>query len=260
MTLIDSHCHFDFDAFAADRAEVWRRCQEQGVDKLVLPGVSIAQWRSLFALVNSEPNWFGAVGVHPWWAQALALAPERLQQAIVERAQKERASGRCVAVGECGLDANIDTPMDVQVAVLRPQLAAACELALPLILHSVKAHAEVLSQLKEFQPPRGGVIHAFSGSVEIAREYWKLGFYLGIGGTITYERAAKTRRTVSEVPLESIVLESDAPDMPQAGHQGERNSPEYLPAVAQTLADLRGIPVEDVRAQTRKNTERLFDI
>ena len=261
MSLIDSHCHFDFDAFAPDRADVWQRCRERGIDRLVLPGIHIAQWRSLFALVNSDPQWFGAVGVHPWWAKDLALSPERLQQAVVERVRKESAhTGRCVAVGECGLDANIDTPMDLQLAVLRPQLAAACELELPLILHSVKTHSELLALLKEFRPPRGGVIHAFSGSLEVAREYWKLGFYLGIGGTITYERAAKTRRTVSEVPLESLVLESDAPDMPHAGHQGQRNSPEYLPAIAQTLADLRGIPVAEVHAQTRKNTERLFNL
>lgn len=261
IALIDSHCHFDFDAFAPDRDEVWRRCREKGIDQLILPGVSIAQWRSLFALVNSEPAWYGAVGVHPWWVADLAVSPERLQQAIAERVNKERAgSGRVVAIGECGLDGSIDASLAEQEAVLRPQLAAACELELPVILHSVKAHSELIALLKEFQPAKGGVIHAFSGSTEIAREYWKLGFYLGIGGTITYERAAKTRRTVSEVPLESLLLESDAPDMPHAGRQGERNSPEYLLTVAETLAALRGIPVEQVCAQTRKNTQVLFNL
>ncbi|WP_295801209.1 TatD family hydrolase [uncultured Microbulbifer sp.] len=259
--MIDSHCHFDFDDFAPDRAQVWERCLAAGIERLVIPGVSVAQWRSLFALVGTESRWYGAVGVHPWWVADLALAPEKLQQALVERVNKERAgSGRCVAIGECGLDGHIATAMEVQIAALRPQLAAACELDLPLILHSVKAHSELLRQLKEFRPSRGGVIHAFSGSREIAREYWKLGFYLGIGGTVTYARAAKTRSTVSEVPLESLLLESDAPDMPHAGHQGERNSPEYLPAIAETVAALRGIPVAEVCLQTRRNTERLFDL
>ncbi|MFV8783353.1 TatD family hydrolase [Microbulbifer sp. SA54] len=261
MSLIDSHCHFDFDAFAPDRDAVWGRCRAAGIDKLILPGVSIAQWRSLFALVGSEPDWYGAVGVHPWWAADLAVSVARLQQAIVERVTKERAgSGRVVAVGECGLDKSIATSLADQEAVLRPQLAAACELELPVIVHCVKAHSEILALLKVFRPARGGVIHAFSGSAEIAREYWKLGFRLGIGGTITYERAAKTRRTVSEVPLESLLLESDAPDMPHAGRQGERNSPEYLPAVAETVAQLRGIPVEQVCAQTRENTQVLFNL
>lgn len=259
--MIDSHCHFDFDDFAPDRTEVWDRCLAAGVDRLVIPGISIAQWRSLFALVNSESAWFGAVGVHPWWVADLALAPEALQRALVERVTKERAgSNRCVAIGECGLDANIATAMEDQLAVFRPQLAAACELSLPVILHSVKAHSEVLAQLKRFKPPRGGVIHAFSGSAEIARQYWKLGFYLGIGGTITYERAAKTRKAVSEMPLEALLLESDAPDMPQAGRQGERNSPEYLPAIAETLAALRNIPVAQVCEQTSKNTRLLFNL
>ena len=259
--MIDSHCHFDFDDFAADRTQVWERCLAAGVDRILIPGVCIAQWRSLFALVGSEPHWYGAVGVHPWWVGDLAVAPERLQQAIVERVVKERAgSDRCVAIGECGLDATIASTMEVQLAALRPQLAAACELSLPVILHAVKAHSETLAQLKQFRPQRGGVVHAFTGSLEIAREYWKLGFYLGIGGTITYERAAKTRRAVREMPLESLLLESDAPDMPLAGRQGQRNSPEYLPVIAGALAELRNISLDTVIAQTRANTRALFHL
>lgn len=261
MPLIDSHCHFDFEAFAEDRMQVWQRCDAQGLQAMVIPGVSIPQWRQLFALVNSQPGLYGAVGVHPWWVKDLAIEPQCLRRAVVERVEHERlASNRCVAIGECGLDANIETPLDAQEAVFKAQLEAADELALPLIVHSVRAHNEVIRLLKSARPAHGGVIHAFSGSREMAEDYWKLGFYLGVGGTITYPRAAKTRATLAAVPLESLLLESDAPDMPLAGRQGERNSPEYLPAVAETLAELRGISAESVIAQTGKNTQALFGL
>ena len=264
MALIDSHCHFDFDAFAADREAVWARCQQQGMAAMVIPGVSIPQWRQLFALVHSQPGWYGAVGVHPWWVKALAIAPEDVGRAVAERIAHERqrhgSAHRCVAVGECGLDTAIDTPMDEQLPVFEAQLQAAQDLALPVIVHCVRAHAEVLRALKNCGPNKGGVIHAFSGSREIAEEYIKLGFYLGVGGTVTYSRAAKTRRTLAEVPLEHLLLESDAPDMPLAGRQGERNSPEYLPAIAETLAELRGTSVEAVIAATEKNAQALFGI
>lgn len=261
MPLIDSHCHFDFDAFAADRQQVWQRCVALGVQAMIIPGICIPQWRSLFALVNAHPGWYGAVGVHPWWVSDLAIEPAQLQRAVEERVAHERAEGnRCVAVGECGLDASIDTPMDTQLAVFEAQLRAAQSLHLPVIVHCVKAHNDVIRLLKTVYPPKGGVIHAFSGSHEIAEEYRRLGFMLGVGGTITYPRAAKTRATLASVPLDSLLLESDAPDMPHNGRQGERNSPEYLPAVAETLAQLRGISVDEIIAQTTKNTCALFNL
>lgn len=261
MPLIDSHCHFDFDAFAADRQQVWQRCVALDMQAMIIPGVSIPQWRSLFALVNTQPTWYGAVGVHPWWVAELAIDPQQLQRAVEERVARERAgSNRCVAVGECGLDARIDTPMDAQRAVFEAQLCAAQTLDLPVIVHCVGAHSDVIRLLKKIRPQSGGVIHAFSGSREIADEYRRLGFRLGVGGTITYPRAGKTRDTLASVPLESLLLESDAPDMPHAGRQGERNSPEYLPAVVETLAELRGISADDVIAQTEKNTRALFNL
>jgi TatD DNase family protein len=252
--LIDSHCHFDFDAFAEDRMQVWARCTAAGVSRMIIPGVSIPQWQSLFALVKNQPAWYAAVGVHPWWVRELAIDPAQLARAICEWATQDR----CVAVGECGLDAVIETPLQQQELVFRAHLTAACELDLPLIVHARKTHADTLRLLKTFRPARGGVIHAFSGSEEIAREYISLGFCLGIGGTISYERAAKTRATVAAVPLEALILESDAPDMPLAGRQGQRNSPEFLPQLAGILAELRGITVEQIAEQTRRNTEQLF--
>ncbi|WP_299593436.1 TatD family hydrolase [uncultured Microbulbifer sp.] len=262
MPLVDSHCHFDFDAFAPDRADVWARSIAEGVEAMVIPGVSIPQWRHLFALVNSQPGWYGAVGIHPWWVKELAIAPTQVARAVVERVEHERREngGRCVAVGECGLDGQIDTSLAQQIPVFEAQLDAANRVSLPVIVHAVRAHNEVIRILKNTRPQCGGVIHAFAGSRQIAETYIELGFRLGVGGTITYERAAKTRDTLAAVPLEHLLLESDAPDMPHAGRQGERNSPEYLPAVAKTLAELRGVSMETVITQTEKNARALFTI
>ncbi|SDZ76749.1 TatD family hydrolase [Microbulbifer marinus] len=256
MQLIDSHCHFDFDAFEPDRMRVWRQCREVGVEQVIIPGVTVAQWATLAQLVEKEPRWYAAAGVHPWWVGELDTPPATLRQLLGEHLDRHP----CVAVGECGLDAAVATPLEEQVAALRPQLEVACELNLPLILHVHKAHNEMLRLLKEFSPPRGGVIHAFSGSEQMARDYWSLGFYLGIGGTITYERAAKTRRAAAALPLESLLLESDAPDMPLCGRQGQRNSPANLPLIAAELAKLRGVSVEEVAAQTCHNTRILFSL
>lgn len=252
--MIDSHCHFDFEAFDADRAQVWQRCLAAGVERLIIPGVSPPRWPALLDLVHSEPAWYAAVGLHPWWVAETELEPAQLQRQMAEQLERHPF----VAIGECGLDGAIVTPLQEQEPLFRAQLALAQELQLPVIVHACRCHSDMLRLLKEYRPARGGVIHAFSGSEEIAREYWKLGFYLGAGGTITYERAAKTRRAFAALPPEAILLESDAPDMPIQGRQGERNSPEYLPRIAQALAELRGASVEKVAEQARLNTEQLF--
>lgn len=254
MRLIDSHCHFDFDDFGSDRSRVWERCRAAGVESLIIPGVSRPRWPALFELVRARPDWYAAVGLHPWWVAESEVEPDELQRDIAG----QLAANACVAIGECGLDGAIAIPLEDQEPFFRAQLALACEVQLPLIVHACRCHGEMLQLLKEYRPQRGGVIHAFSGSEEIAREYWKLGFRLGAGGTITYERAAKTRRAFAALPLEAVLLESDAPDMPVQGRQGLRNSPEYLPLIAETLAELRGISPERVAEQTRRNTEQLF--
>ncbi|RYZ90248.1 MAG: TatD family deoxyribonuclease, partial [Moraxellaceae bacterium] len=134
------------------------------------------------------------------------------------------------------------------------------DIAMPLIIHCRKAHNELLQQLKHYHFEAGGVIHGFSGSYDMAMQYWSMGFRLGIGGTITYERANKTRQAVKRLPLESLVLETDAPDMPLHGKQGEPNSPVNIIAIAQMLANLRGESLEIIAAQTTLNAQQLFKI
>ncbi|MCO1333265.1 TatD family hydrolase [Microbulbifer sp. OS29] len=262
MKFIDSHCHFDFDIFSPDRDQIWQRCIDIGIDRVIIPGVCEEQWLSLGDLVAGRQGWLMAAGVHPWWVGKLqedSFSKSKLKQ-LKDSLAASLIRHSCVAVGECGLDASTNASLAAQEAILRIQLEVASGQNLPVILHVHRAHNELLRLLNQYKLPRGGVIHAFSGSEQMALEYWKRGFYLGVGGTITYSRAVKTRRTFSQVPLESLLLESDAPDMPLSGHQGKRNSPENLSGIAQELADLRGVPVKVVADVTYRNTEKLFSL
>jgi TatD DNase family protein len=152
----------------------------------------------------------------------------------------------------------IATPLELQQQLLAIHIEVANQLRKPLIIHCVRAHNELIALLKKNKAEVGGVIHAFSGSYEVAQQYVELGFYLGIGGTITYERAQKTRAAAAKIALEFLVLETDAPDMPLQGKQGQRNSPENIPQIARVLADLRGVTVDEIAAATNHNAMQLF--
>ncbi len=262
MEFFDSHCHFDFADFDQDRETVWRECNAQGIQYLMIPGVAPDQWLTAAKIAKANENIFVGVGLHPWWIdkeingdEIHAYLPVLWQQ-LTHCLQLRH----CLAIGECGLDALIETPLAVQQSVLDVHVKLAHKKSLPLILHCRKNHNELIQQLKDYRLDAGGVIHGFSGSYELAMQYWAMGFRLGIGGTITYERANKTRQAVTQLPLESIVLETDAPDMPLQGKQGERNSPANIIAIAQTLADLRGESLAHIAAQTTRNAQQLFKI
>ncbi|WP_045855659.1 TatD family hydrolase [Teredinibacter purpureus] len=266
--LIDSHCHFDFDVFTSQRTAILRRCDERGVQHIVMPGTSPAQWNTLQQLCEHNPVLHYGVGIHPWWIDSVigdgVPASEPPHSSYFRRCERFRealhahvAQPSCIAIGECGLDATRNIPLKDQVAVLEWHCAIAVERQMPLIVHCVKAHNELVQCINKFSGLTG-VVHAFSGSLELAQQYWQRGFYLGVGGTITYARAAKTRRAITAMPLESLLLETDAPDMPLQGKQGQVNSPEYLPEIAQELAVLRQVSTADIAVATRNNTLRLF--
>ncbi len=262
--LFDSHCHFDFDAFDSDRADIWRRCNEAGIDQLLIPGVAPDQWPTAAKVAREYQGLYYAVGLHPWWLKDAFNLDQLNSRQLEDMAEKLASAAHetgCVAIGECGLDLIHDADSQkAQERVLAMHLEVAQEVELPTVIHSVKAHNPLIRLLKEYPLERGGVIHAFSGSLEMGQEYWDLGFYLGIGGTITYERAKKTRSAVEQLPLEALLLETDAPDMPLCGHQGERNSPERLPEIAQVLAELRKQSVAEISAQTTANSRKLFGL
>lgn len=262
MEFFDSHCHFDFADFDQDRDSIWHKCNALGIGFLIIPGVAPSQWLYAMQIAQQLENIYVGVGLHPWWIakelqfENLAMDLKKLEQQLTQNISIEN----CIAIGECGLDSLIETPLEIQQRVLAVHLQLAQETQMPLIIHCVKAHNELLQQLKKYQLPAGGVIHAFSGSHEMAEQYWAMGFRLGIGGTITYERANKTRNAVKQLPLESILLETDAPDMPPFGMQGQRNSPENIILIAQTLADFRSESLAQIAMQTTKNAHQLFKI
>jgi TatD DNase family protein len=272
MHFFDSHCHFDFVAFNTDRAALWHACKSLGVARLLMPGVTPKQWQTAAQLAAGDEGLYYAAGIHPHWIEQQPwfqtdknnVLGTSLREKITTLIQQEFTlssnvyAGRCVAVGECGLDKLITTPFELQQQLLSIHIDVARQLHKPLIIHCVRAHNEMIALLKKNKPEAGGVIHGFSGSYEVAQQYVDLGFYLGIGGGITYERAQKTRTAAAKIPLEYLVLETDAPDMPLQGKQGQRNSPEYLPQIAQVLADLRGNNLDEIAAATCANAERLF--
>lgn len=257
--MIDSHCHFDFDVFDGHREQVLRQCVDLGIEAMVIPGVDPLQWDRAIKLHQthgSDCRWWLAFGVHPWWLESLTLDPIELIVILNDYIARHDA----IAIGECGLDGSIDVPIERQQLFFEAQLQLACDRKLPLIIHAHRAHNDVLRLLARYRPCAGGVIHGFSGSLELAQQYWRLGFYLGVGGTITYPRAKKTRTAFAQLPLESLLLETDAPDMPLSGQQGEPNSPTQLSNVANSLAQLRNMSVESVKQQTVLNTRRLFSL
>lgn len=260
---IDSHCHFDFSDFDGEREKVWRESNKRGVLAAVIPGVALEQWARAKKICKTFNGVYFSAGVHPWWVGQLfpeGDLDEAFLAQIYEKHKKVLASKKCVAIGECGLDKMINAPVDHQFAVFDYQVKLAAELKLPLILHARKTHNEVMKHIDNADVTSGGVIHAFSGSVEIAKQYIERGFYIGVGGTITYERAKKTQDAIRNIPIENIVLETDAPDMPIHGKQGQRNSPEYLPEIAAALAALKNMSVEEVAQKTTENTCRLFNL
>ena len=251
--LVDSHSHFDAAEFDADRAAAHARADEAGVLAHVLPAVAAAGWPKLKAVCTELPGLYPAYGLHPMYLDA--HRPEHLTEL---RGWIERE--RPVAVGECGLDFFVEgLDADTQQLYFDAQLRLAREFDLPVIVHARRAVDAVIASVRRIGGLRG-VVHSFSGSTEQAAQLHKLGFLLGIGGPVTYERAKRLRGLVATMPLEQLLLETDAPDQPDVDHRGERNEPAYLTKVLDVVAELRGVPAEVVATATTANAERLFNL
>ncbi len=247
MEIIDSHCHIDVADFDADRDAVLADCRALGVRRIVVPGVVAPGWDNLLQVCRQQQGLYPALGLHPVYLDEHGADDLKLL------AQRLACESDVVAVGEIGLDFFIaDLDRQAQIALFEAQLAIAANVDLPVILHVRKAHEQVLSILKRFRP-KGGIVHAFNGSLEQAQQYIDLGFKLGFGGMITYERASKLRGLAKQLPLECMVLETDAPDMSGLPCRGQRNSPQYLPQYLAVLAELRGESVKQVAAVTTQN-------
>lgn len=253
MRLIDSHCHLDFDVFDVDRETVLCNAAAAGVVEIVVPGVRHATWERLIELCSPRAGLHYALGMHP-----LFLDEHRPRH--IEALSKRIATSSPVAVGEIGLDFyDKDTDRERQVDLFSRQLEVAQDHSLPVILHVRKAHDEVLGLLRSGRV-RGGIAHAFNGSRQQADKYIDLGFKLGFGGMLTFERSRKLRDLAGSLPLDSLVLETDAPDMTVARFRGRRNSPEYIPDVLCAMASLRQEHVEEIAAATSRNAAEVLGL
>lgn len=253
MRLIDSHCHFDAAEFDADRAAVHARALAAGIANQIVPAVDAASWPKLKIICAQQTGLHPAYGLHPMY-----LAQHRPDHLRELRTWIEREAP--VAVGECGLDYFVDgLDAEQQLFYFDAQLKLAREFDLPVIVHARRAVDAVIAAIRRVGGLRG-VIHSFPGSPEQAAQLQQLGFLLGIGGPVTFERANRLRKLVAQIPLEQLLLETDAPDQPGAAHRGQRNEPAYLLEVVETVAQLRGISREELAAATTKNAERLFNL
>jgi TatD DNase family protein len=221
---------------------------------MVIPAVDAAGWPALLALCRREAGLYAALGLHPIYVGS------HRDEALAEL-RRLVASERPVAIGEIGLDYFVEgLDRARQQWFFEQQLQIADEFCLPVLLHVRKAHDPVLMTLKRMKFSHGGIAHAFSGSPQQAEQYLALGFKLGFGGMLTYERSTRIRALARELPLEALVLETDAPDMSPALHHDERNSPEYLPEVLQALAMLRGVDAQQLASQLLANTLNVFGL
>lgn len=251
--LVDSHCHLDAGEFDPDRGAVLGRARAAGVTRQVVPATDAAGWPKLRGICAGTSGLYPAYGLHPMFLDR--HRPGHLDEL---RGWIERE--RPVAVGECGLDYYVDgLDRDAQQGYFEGQLRLARDFELPVVVHARRAVDAVIAAIRDVGGLRG-VVHSFSGSQEQARQLWKLDFMIGLGGPLTYERAKRLRRIVAAMPIEHLLLETDAPDQPDAEIRGRRNEPARLRHVLGTVAELRGESPDTIAAATTANAERLFGL
>lgn len=252
--LFDTHAHYDSEAFDADRMELLASMPENGVELILNPGCDLETSKTAVALANTFPFVYAAVGVHPSDCQTYS-------DAVEEQLRQLAADPRVKAIGEIGLDYywEDNAPAAVQQEVFHRQMALARELKLPVIIHDREAHRDCLEIVKQY-PDVKGVYHCYSGSLEDARTLVKMGWMLSFTGVVTYKNARKALEVLEWLPMERIMIETDSPYLTPVPFRGTRNNSEYVRYVAQTIARVKGMELEDVVRQTNENGRRFFNI
>jgi TatD DNase family protein len=255
VSLVDSHCHLDASQFDADREAVIARAVESGVVRIVNPGVDLPSSRMAVDLARRHERIYAAIGIHPHEAKVWDAA-------TLDELKKLATSPKVVAIGEIGLDYYRDlSPRDVQRRAFESQLELAAELGLPIIVHDRDAHEDVLAALDSWRSSlhmHPGVLHSFSGDVALARRALELEFCIGVSGPVTYKNADRLHEVVRAVPMERLLIETDAPYLAPHPHRGHRNEPAYIRFVAEAVAAIRGMTVDQVAARTSANARALF--
>lgn len=249
VTLMDSHCHLDLEPLNSALLQIMQEADAAGVQGFIVPGVHPDGWPGISA-VAKNPLVFPAYGIHPMHA---GCVNDSLLGQLLE------LSSQGVAIGETGLDPACEVSMELQEQAFREQIRIAVSCDLPLLIHCRRAFQRLADILREERADRvGGIMHAFSGSVEMAREFIRLGFAISISGTVTWNNAVKPLRIAGELLLEHLVLETDAPDMTPERYRGLFNRPAWITETALKVAAVRGIPLEDVARITTGNVQRIL--
>ncbi|OGI17081.1 MAG: hydrolase TatD [Candidatus Melainabacteria bacterium RIFOXYA12_FULL_32_12] len=253
--LIDTHAHMDFDVYQDNLDEILENARSIGVGKIIVPGVTIKDIPRIIELIEKYDYLYGAVSQHP-------SDVKDWDENCYNKLKKYAQHPKIVAIGETGLDYYWDkTHIDLQKHVFKEHIKLAKELNLPLIIHNRDAHADTLEILKETQSEKvGGVMHCFSGSAEFAIECIKAGFYIALGGPVTFKNAKKPKEVAKAVPLEKLLLETDSPFLSPHPYRGERNDPSKIKLVAEEIAKIKEIPLEEVAYATTQNAKKLFNI
>ena len=252
--LFDTHAHMDDEAFAQDREQLLASLPEQGLALVMNPGCSLASSRNASKLAETYDYIYAAVGSHP------DVADEVNEDVLAEYRRLVAANPKIKAIGEIGLDYHYeDIPREIQLQAFRMQMQLAKELNLPAIVHERDAHEDGMKVVDEF-PEVTGVFHCYSGSAEMAKELVKRGWYIGFTGVLTFKNARKAVEVAKSIPLDRIVLETDCPYMSPEPFRGKRNDPGNLYRMAEKLAEIRGLTVEEIHAITTENGKRLYRI
>ncbi|NLN14518.1 MAG: TatD family hydrolase [Tissierellia bacterium] len=252
---IDSHAHLDDSRFDGDRDILIKSLKDNDIELVINIGADLQSSIDSLKLADKYDNIYATIGVHPHSAKEVT-------EETLEEFRKLAKHPKVVAIGEIGLDFYYDnSPRDIQRKWFREQLKLAKELNLPVVIHSREATKETYDIIKEEQDGTlRGVLHCFSASKEVAMEYIKLGFYISLAGPVTFKNARVAKEVAKAVPLDKLLIETDCPYLAPEPNRGRRNEPKYVRYVAEKIAELRGIPVEEVAEQTRKNTKELFGI
>lgn len=254
FTFYDTHCHFDFPPFTGDEERSLALAAEAGVRKIIVPAIEAGRFNRVLALAQKHPALYAALGMHP-------IVIEKHDEAGLTALEDllRQKPAKLIAIGEIGLDLYREDPQfDRQEFILGEQLKLAKRYDLPVLLHSRRTHDKLALHLKRHNLPRTGVVHGFAGSLQQAERFIAMGYRIGVGGTITYPRASKTRDVMARLPLSSLLLETDAPDMPLNGWQGQPNRPERAAKVFDTLCELRPEPAEIIANALKNNADELF--
>ena len=253
LKLIDSHCHLDFPVFDTDRDQVLQRALEQNISDIVIPGTQSLYWRRIKDICDTNKHLHACYGLHPYWADIH-------QEQDIEALNDFIDVNKPVAIGECGLDfRKQQADKKIQLHFLEAQFEIACNRNLPVVVHAVNATETIIQTIKNFKGLHG-MIHSYSGSSEQAKQLIALNFLISISGSITFDNTKKIKQVVKEIPLRSLLIETDAPDQADQNNVGKRNEPAYLINTVKAIAELKQTTINNIAEQTTANAKKLFGI